>query len=207
MSNPKRTVLITGCSDGGHGAALAIAFHKAGLHVHATVRDPSKMAHISSLGIATLTLYVLSSSSITACVEKVLHLDILVNNAGITYGKTRIRYLNPHSQGSLRRKRLGVYSCHASIPPTAAQVQGDGFEPDVCELSGFSAVQSVYNASKAAMSIFSDTLRIELQPFGVRVVNLRTGYVRSNLNVLMRGLKGCRRDRFMGLRKRRWRGP
>lgn len=82
MPPPKRTVLITGCSDGGLGAALAITFHEAGLHVYATSRDPSKMNDLQARGIEILTLDVLSDSSIAACVSKVSSLDILVNNAG-----------------------------------------------------------------------------------------------------------------------------
>ena len=84
MASSKRSVLITGCSEGGMGAALAIAFHEAGLHVYATTRDRSKMANLVALGIETLTLDILSESSIAACVDKVssAKLDILVNNAG-----------------------------------------------------------------------------------------------------------------------------
>jgi len=85
MSSSKRTVLITGCSDGGLGAALAIAFHKAGLHVYATARNPSKMKQLQSLGIKTLTVDVLSDSSIASCVGQISSLDILVYNAGGAY--------------------------------------------------------------------------------------------------------------------------
>jgi 1-acylglycerone phosphate reductase len=42
--------------------------------------------------------------------------------------------------------------------------------------------QSTYNASKAAIATFSDTQRLELAPFGVRVVDLKTGAVHSNIN-------------------------
>jgi NAD(P)-dependent dehydrogenase (short-subunit alcohol dehydrogenase family) len=41
--------------------------------------------------------------------------------------------------------------------------------------------QSAYNASKAAMAMFSDCQRLELEPFGVTVIDLRTGAVKSNL--------------------------
>src|ERR1700712_3541828 len=85
MSDSKRKVLITGCSDGGLGAALAIAFHDAGLHVYATARNPAKLAEVTSHGIETLTLDVLSDDSIAACVSKLTDLDILVNNAGAAY--------------------------------------------------------------------------------------------------------------------------
>lgn len=42
-------------------------------------------------------------------------------------------------------------------------------------------MQSTYNASKAAMAMFADTFRLEMQPFRVQVVDLRTGLIKSNL--------------------------
>ena len=86
MSSSKRTVLIIGCSDGGLGAALAIAFYELGLYVYATARNPSKMTHVQSLGIETLILDVQSDVSIAACVSELTDLDILDNNAGAWYG-------------------------------------------------------------------------------------------------------------------------
>src|ERR1700750_3165304 len=85
-----RTVLITGCSDGGLGAALAVAFHEYGDRVFATARSPSKMASLGALEIEAFPLDVLSEESITACVEQISaitggSLDILINNAGAGY--------------------------------------------------------------------------------------------------------------------------
>lgn len=85
MADSKRTVLITGCSDGGMGAALAKEFHTAGLHVYATARDTSKMESLTALGIETLLLDIQSESSIEDCAKKVPRLDILINNAGAQY--------------------------------------------------------------------------------------------------------------------------
>ena len=85
MSTTKRTVLLTGCSDGGMGASLALAFHEAGLKVFATARNPSKMASLKAAGIETLALDVQSEDSIKACLSQVPSLDILVNNAGAGY--------------------------------------------------------------------------------------------------------------------------
>ncbi|KAF4975441.1 hypothetical protein F66182_17560, partial [Fusarium sp. NRRL 66182] len=71
MPSPKRTVLITGCSDGGMGAALALAFRKAGFNVIATARNPSKMAGLRSAGVGTMALDILSDASIAEAVSKV----------------------------------------------------------------------------------------------------------------------------------------
>jgi 1-acylglycerone phosphate reductase len=77
MSSPKKTVLITGCSDGSLGAGLAIAFHKAGLKVYATSRNPAKMKGLEDLGIETLKLDVLDDTSIAKIANKITQLDIL----------------------------------------------------------------------------------------------------------------------------------
>ncbi|KAH7360137.1 hypothetical protein BKA65DRAFT_179622 [Rhexocercosporidium sp. MPI-PUGE-AT-0058] len=181
MTTPKRTVLITGCSDGGLGAALAIAFHKAGLHVYATSRNLSTMTQLTSLGIQTLTLDVLSQSSINVCASHLSSLDILVNNAGAMYAM-------PISDLSiLKAKELFDLNVWSYLAVTQA------FLPLLLESKGIVAnhtssasvitlpFQATYNASKAAMAVYSDTLRLELEPFGVRVVDLKSGSAASNM--------------------------
>ena len=49
--------------------------------------------------------------------------------------------------------------------------------------------QAIYNASKAALAMHSDSLRLELQPFGITVVDLRTGVVKTNLIKNLKELK------------------
>lgn len=86
----RKTVLITGCSDGGIGSALATAFHQNDFHVFATARDPSKMRDLEGLpNVTFLTLDVLKPDHIKAAVEAVAKhtggkgtLDYLVSNAG-----------------------------------------------------------------------------------------------------------------------------
>ena len=183
MSTPKRTVLITGCSDGGLGAALAIAFHEAGLKVYATARNPSKMSHLATLGINLLTLDVQSESSIAVCVNELPSLDILVNNAGA-------QYLMPVSDVSISEGKnlfdLNVWS-HIAVTqaflPLLLRSSHGGLIVNQTSVGACTTIpfQSVYNASKAAFAMFSDTLRLELQPFGINVIDLRTGVVKTNL--------------------------
>lgn len=85
----QKNVLITGCSDGSIGSALAKAFQSQGLRVFATARTVSKMASLEQLPSVTLVpLDVTSSTSIAAAAEAVKQktdgkLDYLVNNAAI----------------------------------------------------------------------------------------------------------------------------
>lgn len=180
MTTSKRTVLITGCSDGGLGAALAIALHEAGLHVYATARDVMKMKQLSAKGIQTLTLDVTSDTSIAECVAQVPSLDILVNNAGGGYSM-------PISDLSIPEAKklfdLNVWAClavtQAFLP---LLIKSKGMVVNNTSVGSLFCMpfQSAYNASKAAMAMFSDTLRLELEPFGVKVVDLKTGGVLSN---------------------------
>lgn len=83
-----KTVLITGCSSGGIGEALAKELQTHGLHVFATARSESKMDSLKKLpNITVLPLDVTSRESIDAAVATVSKatggkLDYIVNNAG-----------------------------------------------------------------------------------------------------------------------------
>lgn len=145
------------------GAALAIAFHEAGLHVYATARNISAMAHLASLGIETLALDIQSDASIAACVSAVSsrNLDILVNNAGASASM-------PISDLSLAEaKQLFDVNVWAQLAVTQAflplLLKSKGMIVNQTSVVSTTAVpfQSAYNASKAAMAMFSDSLRLE----------------------------------------------
>ncbi|KAF2422414.1 putative short-chain dehydrogenases/reductase [Tothia fuscella] len=165
-TTPKRTVLITGCSDGGIGASLAIAFHKAGLHVYATALNPTKLTQVSTYD----------------CVSKIPSLDILVNNAGAIYTM-------PFSDLSITKAKelfdLNVWS-YLAVTQTFLPLLLKSRGMIVNQTSVGSVIslpfQSVYNASKAAMATFSDTQRLELEAFGITVVDLKTGGVKSSIS-------------------------
>jgi hypothetical protein len=85
----RKSVLVTGCSEGGIGDALAQAFQRKGLHVFATARSSSKIAHLSALpNVTCIVLDVTSKESIETAVQIVntktgSKLDFLINNAGL----------------------------------------------------------------------------------------------------------------------------
>ncbi|KAG6353666.1 hypothetical protein INS49_005374 [Diaporthe citri] len=178
-----RIVLITGCSDGGMGAALAEALHKAGLTVYATARDPAKMKSLSSLEIVTLQLDVESETSIAACVKQVPELDILINNAGQNF-------LMPVADISIAEaKKIYDINVWAHIAVTQAflplllKSKGPGMIVNQTSIGGVSTIpfRAVYHSAKAAFIMISDTMRLELQPFGIKVIDLRTGLIKTNL--------------------------
>lgn len=193
---PKRTVLITGCSQGSLGEALALAFHSKGLRVFATARNPSKMSNLADKGIETLPLDVLPAASIAACVSAVSEktdgkLDILLNNSGGGYSM-------PLSDASIDKTRelfeLNVFSVLAmtqAFLPLLRKSQHGAMIVNQTSISSVTTVPmtGIYNASKAAAASLTDNLRLELAPFKIKVVDLKTGAVRSgfydNMNMGM----------------------
>jgi len=180
----KRSVLITGCSDGGLGSALAVAFHEAGFHVYATARTISKMKRLSALGIETKELDVLSDSSIAKCVADIPDLDILVNNAGLTMTMTSTDTPMAEAKKIFDVNLWAVVALTQAFAPSLVRSKGM-----IVNHSSLASVirmplGAVYGASKAAIAQYSAIMRIELEPLGVRVVDLKTGVVGpTNLEV------------------------
>ena len=202
MGNSKGTVLITGCSDGGIGAALAKAFHSRGFQVIATTRSARRAASLKSLGLQVLELDITSPDSIKNCVAEVSTLtngtlDILINNAG--YGLTM-----PITDTSTAAARdlfdtnfFGALSViQAFLPLLMTAANSSSNPPMIVNNTSIVGVipipfQGVYNASKAALASLTDTLRLELQGFNINLVDLKTGAVASEFfNNINKGHEG-----------------
>ncbi|KIY03315.1 uncharacterized protein Z520_00005 [Fonsecaea multimorphosa CBS 102226] len=182
-----RTVLITGCSDGGLGAALAVAFHKHGDHVIATARNPAKMASLKAMGIDTLQLDVLSEDSIKAAVQATSKmtnnsLDILVNNAGKGYSTPLMDASTSEVSKLFELNTISALRVTQNFFPLLRNCKDGALVVNNTSCASVMPVplQGPYSATKAALASFSDALRQELQPFNIKVVDLKTGTVKSN---------------------------
>ncbi|KAK7918206.1 hypothetical protein PG985_010080 [Apiospora marii] len=188
----QKSVLITGCSDGGIGSALAETFHERGYHVFATLRNLSKVSprlsaqaakkdeNNSSSSVTILQLDVLSPDSITAAVASVKAatsgrgLNVLVNNSGQAQ-------ILPALDTDIDEARK-IFDLNFWAP--LAMVQA--FAPLLIEAGGClvnNASVSAYmpmpfsgtcGASKAALVLASNTWQRELEPLGIRTMTLIT---------------------------------
>ncbi|KAI0532990.1 hypothetical protein GGR58DRAFT_488355 [Xylaria digitata] len=186
-----RTILITGCSDGSLGSALALAFHKAGWRVFASARNTSKLKNAEEAGIQTVQLDTLSDESIASCVSQVKELtggslDGLLNNAGAGYN---MPLLDVDIAKARQLFDLNVWSLinvtRAFLPLLMKSTRGAIVVNNTACASltaGSMPFSGAYNASKAAAASLTETLRLELEPFNVKVINLMTGGVRSTFH-------------------------
>ncbi|KAK4939580.1 NADPH-dependent 1-acyl dihydroxyacetone phosphate reductase [Elasticomyces elasticus] len=188
-----RTILITGCSDGGLGAALATAFQQRGDRVFATARNPAKMPSLKAAGMETLALDVLSDDSIKACVAQVSSLtggslDMLINNAGAGYSMPLMDADIEEIDKLFRLNILAVIrTTQLFLPLLRAAEHGAMVVNQTSVVTVLNMPwQASYGASKAGLASITATLRLELEPFNIKVVDLRTGAVKSMLFENMR---------------------
>lgn len=188
----KKVVLITGCSAGGIGDALAQAFHKTGkCRVFATGRNLSRIGHFEAMGIETQQLDVESASSIRSCVEAITRktdgvLDILVNNSGAGYNMPVLDIDEATAKDLFNLNVFAVMAVTKAFIPLILKSSQAGRNPVILNQSSAASVlcgpfSGVYNASKAALSSFTETMRLELDCFGIGVVDLKTTMVLTNM--------------------------
>ncbi|MCC6696790.1 MAG: SDR family NAD(P)-dependent oxidoreductase [Candidatus Hydrogenedentes bacterium] len=181
----QQVVLISGCSSG-IGRALALAFAKAGHRVYATARRLDTLADLEREGIRTCALDVTDAESIahtTASVaEDAGRIDILVNNAGFGL-------INPMIDVPLEKLRLlmetnviGAVALMQAVAPHMIR-QRHGCIVQIGSVSGIltTPFAGSYCASKAALHALSESARMELAPFGVHVLIVQPGGVKSRL--------------------------
>ncbi|XDG09184.1 hypothetical protein ABKA04_008799 [Annulohypoxylon sp. FPYF3050] len=186
MASLRKFVLITGCSSGGIGAGLAEVFREKGYHVFATIRNPSKLPPTLSKvsNVTPLTLDVLSSESIAAAVKAVSQetggrLDVLVNNSGQNF-------IMPALDVDLDKARklfdLNFFAPLAMIQAfTPLLIEARGCIVNHSSAAGYVPMPfaSIYNGSKAALTMASGIWGRELQPLGVRTLTLITTSVKT----------------------------
>ncbi|KAF1978091.1 NAD(P)-binding protein [Bimuria novae-zelandiae CBS 107.79] len=180
-----RYALITGCTPGGIGHYLALEFAAQGFHVLATVRNPSKYTPPHE-NIAYLPLELPHDASISALRDRVAEitngtLDVLYNNAGRNYTVPATDISMVEVQETFDTNVFAVMKLCQTFAPMLIAAKGT-----IVQTGSLAGVMpyvfaSVYAASKAALHAYSDTLRVELAPLGVRVITIVTGGVKSNI--------------------------
>ncbi|KAL5331754.1 hypothetical protein ACEPPN_001291 [Leptodophora sp. 'Broadleaf-Isolate-01'] len=186
VEKSRKSVLITGCSPGGIGHALAREFHAKGLHVIATARTKEAIQDLEAMGMSTLGLEVTSKESIAEArmqVEKLTggKLDILVNNAGRNCTLPALEVDLDDARACFETNLFAIIALTQSFIPFLIASKGL-----ILNIGSVAAIVpyvfgSVYNASKAALHSYSQTLRLELEPFDVRVLVVITGGVQSRI--------------------------
>ncbi|KAF7586373.1 hypothetical protein BBP40_009019 [Aspergillus hancockii] len=185
---PPKTILITGCSAHGIGAALAHTLAEKGHHIIATARNPSRIPDsLTSLSNVTpLQLDVTSTTSVSEAVKAVhdrgVGLDVLVNNAGSGYTVPLLDADLETAQQVYEANVWGVLRMVQGFADLLVRSRGR-----VVNVSSVGAVVNtpwigIYSSSKSSLSTLSETLRLELAPLGVSVLTIMVGTVTTTFH-------------------------
>ncbi len=164
-----KTVLITGCSSG-FGLETARYFLDREWNVVATMRTPREDILPPSERLQVVVLDVTDAQSIQRAIDISGPIDVLVNNAGIGL----LNALEGVSMDTVREvfetNTLGTIAMTQAVLPQL-RARKSGVIVNVTSSVTLRPLHllSVYTASKAAINAFSDSLALEMAPFGIRV--------------------------------------
>jgi NAD(P)-dependent dehydrogenase (short-subunit alcohol dehydrogenase family) len=188
MTSP--VALVTGASSG-IGESTARALLAQGFTVYAVARRVDRMSALATDGVHTFAMDVTDDASVVAGVDRILaeqgRIDVLVNNAGYgSYGAVE----DVPIEEARRQFEVNVFGLARLVqlvtPPMRAQESGRII--NISSIGGkfYEPFGAWYHATKFAVEGFSDSLRMELRPFGIKVVLIEPGPIRTEWNEIAR---------------------
>lgn len=184
----QKVILITGASSGiGYDTATRLA--KQGHKVYGAARRIDKMQPLKELGVTPIKMDVTDDASMIAGVNAVMEaegrIDVLVNNAGYGYFGAVENVSMEEARKQLEVNVFGLARLTQLVIPHMRQ-QGSGRIVNLASIAGKLALYfgGWYHVSKFAVEGFSDALRMELKPFGIDVVIIEPGSIRTDWGVI-----------------------
>jgi NAD(P)-dependent dehydrogenase (short-subunit alcohol dehydrogenase family) len=182
---PQQVVLITGASRG-IGAACARLLAQRGHRVFGTSRQagaPPPSPSVPGPGsLEMLQMDVDDDDSVRAGVRSVVEqagrLDVAVNNAGIGIVGSVEDTSEEEARAQFETNLLGVWRvCRAALP--LMRQQGSGLIVNIGSIGGLAGIpfQAAYSAGKFGLEGLTESLRMEVRPFGIRVVIVEPGNI------------------------------
>ena len=176
-----KTAIVTGASSG-IGEATALSLNSLGYTVYAAARRLDKMAPLAAAGIRTVKVDITDDTSLTAVVDQIVaetgRVDVLVNNAG--YGSYGALEDVPLAEAR-RQFEVNVFALarltQLVLPHMRSQHSGYIF--NISSIGGkiYEPMGGWYHSTKFAVEGLSDSLRVELAPFGIHVVLIDPGAI------------------------------
>jgi NAD(P)-dependent dehydrogenase (short-subunit alcohol dehydrogenase family) len=180
---PSRAVLVTGCSSG-IGAATAARLADAGWTVYATARRPETLGALEAMGCRTLALDVTDEASRQAAVDAVVAAEgavgVLVNNAGYSQSGAVESVSDERVRAQFETNVFAPLAlCRLVLP--GMRDQGWGKIVNVSSMGGRFTFPGggLYHATKHSLEALSDAMRYEVRGFGVDVILIEPGIIRT----------------------------
>ena len=183
-----KVILLTGASSGiGYDTAVALA--QQGHKVYAAARRVERMEPLRQYGIVPLKMDVTDEASMQEGVKTLLdaegRIDVLINNAGYGYFGAVENVPMNDARNQLEVNVFGLARlCQLVLPTMRAQHSGRII--NTASVAGRSVFYygGWYHVSKYAVESLSDAMRMELKPFGIDVVIIEPGAIKTNWGII-----------------------
>lgn len=184
----QKIILITGASSGmGYETARILA--EQGHRVYGAARRVERIQELAQYGVQALPLDITDEASIEACVKEIIahegRIDVLVNNAGYGY----LGAIEDVSMAEAKRQFevniFGLARLTQLVLPYM-RAQRSGRVVNLASMAGRMtfAFGGWYNATKYSLEAFSDALRMEVKPFGIDVVIIEPGGIKTDWGLI-----------------------
>ena len=183
-----KVILLTGASSGiGYDTAVALA--QQGHKVYAAARRVERMEPLRQYGIVPLKMDVTDEASMQEGVKTLLdaegRIDVLINNAGYGYFGAVENVPMDDARNQLEVNVFGLARlCQLVLPTMRAQHSGRIINTASVAGRAVFYYGGWYHVSKYAVESLSDALRMELKPFGIDVVIIEPGAIKTNWGII-----------------------
>lgn len=178
-----KVALVTGASSG-IGEATAIKLKSLGYTVYAAARRADRMRSLANAGIHVLSMDVTDDASMQAGIKEIIarsgRIDVLVNNAGYgSYGAIEEVSLD-EARAQFDVNVFGPARLIQLVLPHM-RTQRSGTVVNITSMGGkiHTPLGAYYHGTKFALEAISDCLRLEVQPFGIDVVVIEPGGIKT----------------------------
>jgi NADP-dependent 3-hydroxy acid dehydrogenase YdfG len=182
MTTSEKIALVTGASSG-IGRALAIELQQRGYRVYATARKADDINALTAAGFQALQLDVNDQHAIDQVVQTISQhhnkLDLLINNAGFGAMGPVLDCSPTQLQLQFQTNVFSLVHVTRSLLPLLLESRGTVVNIGSVSAEFVTPYAGVYCASKAAVHAINTALRLELAPFGVKVVLVQPGAIAS----------------------------
>lgn len=184
----KKVALVTGASSG-MGESTAVLLSKMGYKVYGAARRTSQMKALEKEGISIVSLDLTADESIVKCVDTILkkegRIDILINNAGYgSYGAVEDVPIE-EARRQFEVNIFGLARLTQLVLPSMREHKY-GRIVNISSIGGkiYTPFGAWYHATKHALEGWSDCLRIETKPFGIDVVIVEPGGIKTPWGII-----------------------
>jgi NAD(P)-dependent dehydrogenase (short-subunit alcohol dehydrogenase family) len=177
-----KVVLITGGSSG-IGKSIGEFLHHKGFVVYGTSRNPERI--LNSI-FPLITLDVRNADSIQSAVAKVIavsgRLDVVINNAGVGITGPLEEIPMEEIKNNFETNFFGPIEVMKAVLPQMRS-QHSGLIINITSIAGYMGLpyRSVYSASKGALELITEALRMEVKSFGIHITNIAPGDFATNI--------------------------